>query len=55
MDKTSAASSARDSGKNGLLREPRLRKMVALLFGKELRQIAPKTYLFCFSTIEIHV
>ncbi len=44
----------RDSGKNGLLCKPRLRKMVALLFGKELRQIAPETRLSCFSNIEIH-
>ncbi len=44
----------RDCGKNSLLREPRLRKMVALLFGKELRQIAPETRLSCFSTIEMH-
>jgi len=28
--------------------------MVALLFGKELRQSAPETRLFCLSTIEIH-
>jgi hypothetical protein len=28
--------------------------MVALLFGKELRQIAPETRLSCFSTTEIH-
>lgn len=44
----------RDSGKKGLLRGPRLRKMVALLFGIELRQIAPEMRLSCFSTIEIH-
>ncbi len=28
--------------------------MVASLFGKELRQIAPEMRPFCFSTIEIH-
>jgi hypothetical protein len=44
--------SANHSGKGQC--EPRLRKMVALLFGKELRQRASKVRFSCLLTIQVH-
>ena len=44
----------RDSGQKGRLCEPGPRKIIALLFGKELSQTTSKLRRSCFLTIETH-